>query len=155
MNAQEPDKHDVLIDLLKDAWVYVHFDPRREGVILPAFLREGPRVVLQYGYNMPVPIRDLEIDAQGIFATLSFRREMHRTFVPFSAVFAMVIDEKHAVLWEKDVPADLLQPAPTPAKPPTLTSVPAKTDAAASTPTAAPAAKPGKRPRPSHLKLVD
>ena len=57
-----PEKRLVLLELLKVAWVYVHLDPRREGVVLPEFLREQPRLVLQYGYNMPVPMHDLTID---------------------------------------------------------------------------------------------
>ena len=136
-----PEKRLVLLELLKVAWVYVHLDPRREGVVLPEFLREQPRLVLQYGYNMPVPMHDLTIDEKGISATLSFRRSPHATFIPWSAVFAMTDGEKHGMVWPSDVPADLeLEAQSTPEAPP---------------PAPAPATKPGKKPRPSHLKLVD
>jgi hypothetical protein len=138
---QLPEKRLVLLELLKVAWVYVHLDPRREGVALPDFLREQPRLVLQYGYNMPVPMHDLTIDEKGIAATLSFRRAPHSTFIPWSAVFAMTDGEKHGMVWPADVPADLEMEAPDKPEPPP--------------PAPTPAAKPGKKPRPSHLKLVD
>jgi hypothetical protein len=107
MTAEQlPEKRLVLCELLKEAWIYVHIDPRRDGVILPDFLRDQPRVVLQYGYNMPVPLHDLTIDERGIGATLSFRRTMHATFIPWSAVFAMTDGEKHGMVWPDDVPPD-------------------------------------------------
>ena len=142
---QLPEKHLVLLELLKEAWVYVHLDPRREGVALPEFLRDQPRLVLQYGYNMPVPMHDLTIDEKGIGATLSFRRTPYPTFIPWSAVFAMTDGEKHGMVWPADVPADLQLEA--------RDGAPPKPEAPSPPPT--PAAKPAKKPRPSHLKLVD
>jgi hypothetical protein len=158
-----------MLELLKDAWVYVQLDPRREGVELPEFLRQAPRLVLQYGYNMPVPIHDLVIDEQGIKATLSFRRVSHSTVVPWSAVFAITDGEQRGYLWEADLPADLnleteLAPDRSTAKPTTAAksaSTPAKLEPAAGSEPARPAfgqSRPGaagKKPRPSHLKLVD
>ena len=54
--------------------VFVNFDPRREGVLVPPQLKRQPRVVLQYGMNMAIPIPDLDVGADGIGATLSFDR---------------------------------------------------------------------------------
>jgi hypothetical protein len=176
-----PDKLTVMLELLKEAWVYVHLDPRRDGVLLPDFLREQPRVVLQYGYNMPVPIYDLAVDERGISATLSFRRVSHATLIPWSAVFAMTDGEQRGFIWQEDIPTDLETEAaePPPAAPPSpsagrsmLKSVPKPVDAPSSTtprpgagagPSAGqgqgqgpgPGPGPGKKPRPSHLKLVD
>ncbi|MFO0573790.1 MAG: ClpXP protease specificity-enhancing factor SspB [Polyangia bacterium] len=104
------EKRQILLELLKDAWVYVHLDPRRDGVALPDFLRQEPRVVLQYGYNMPVPIADLTIDEEGIKATLSFRRTPWSTVIPWHAVFALSDGEERHFVWEADVPADLDRP---------------------------------------------
>lgn len=180
----KPDKQTVMLELLKEAWVYVHIDPRREGVVLPEFLREEPRVVLQYGYNMPVPIYDLIVDERGIGATLSFRRVAQPTFIPWSAVFALTDGEKHGMVWEEDIPHELLKEAAAPAKPtaepaaPTLAPAPAPNKPASISALPSVAAAPGKagpsqsqgpsqgqsqspgqpagkRPRPSHLKLVD
>lgn len=173
-----PDKQTVMLELLKEAWVYIHLDPRREEVALPDFLREQPRVVLQYGYNMPVPIRDLTVDERGISATLSFRRVSHATFIPWSAVFAMTDGEQRGFIWQEDIPPDLevesapapppsasppLATAPTagpppaidPSSPPVLKSVPLPAGVSPSSTTPRPSAGPGKKPRPSHLKLVD
>ena len=162
-----PNKEQVMLELLKDAWVYVQLDPRRQGVELPEFLRQAPRLVLQYGYNMPVPIHDLVIDAQGIKATLSFRRVSHATVVPWSAVFAITDGEQRGYLWEADLPADLNLETElgknAPAAPPKAGS---GLPAAAPSPSAAGSNRPGaagqaagqaagKKPRPSHLKLVD
>lgn len=153
------EKRQILLELLQDAWVYVNLDPRREGVLLPDFLRQEPRVVLQYGYNMPVPIADLTIDEEGIKATLSFRRQPYSTLVPWSAIFALSDGKDRHFVWEADVPPDLERaPAgPRPqgtgpaAVPPAATPAPqAKPE-----PAPGPGQKPGKRPRPSHLKLVD
>ena len=176
------DKQTVMLELLKEAWVYVHIDPRRDGVLLPDFLREQPRVVLQYGYNMPVPIRDLTVDERGISATLSFRRVTHSTFIPWAAVFAMTDGEQRGMVWQEDLPPDLqlaeapessetaeakkpsAVSAPTPiaaahtGSGPVLKSVPLPKDAtpiSSQTPRPAQGGGAAKKPRPSHLKLVD
>jgi hypothetical protein len=140
-----------MLHLMETAWVFVHLDPRREEVKLPEFLRQQKHLILQYGYNMPVPITDLAVDERGISATLSFQRVPHATFVPWSAVFAMVDTDKRGYVWEDDLPADLNLPEP-----------PEPPAAAKSGPTLGlqqggqrPGQKPGKKPRPSHLKLVD
>lgn len=160
----------VLIELLKDAWVYVRLDPRRDGVALPEWLRTEPSLTLQYGYNMPIPIQDFVVDEKGIGATLSFQKRPYSTFIPWSAVFIITDGEKRGVLWEEDMPEEVRaaiqaaveKEAGAPAKPsPPLAAAPAASEPAApAAPAAAPAAssppgKPGKRPRPSHLKLVD
>lgn len=131
-----------MLNLLEDAWVFVHLDPRREGVVLPAHLRQQKRVVLQYGYNMPVPIEDFKVDEKGIWATLSFQRQCHATFVPWSAVFALTDGDKRTLVWEEDLPADLNLSEEAQAEAPPK-------------PAPEPPAKPGKRPRPAWLKLVD
>ncbi len=149
-----PNKQLVMLELLKDAWVYVQLDPRRQGVDLPEFLRQEPRLVLQYGYNMPVPIHDLVIDDEGIKATLSFRRVSHATKIPWSAVFAITDGEQRGFLWDADLPADLNLEADVAAE-----AAPAPPAAAAKTEPPRPALSrpgaPAKKPRPSHLKLVD
>lgn len=146
IGTMTPDKQTVMLELLKEAWVYVHLDPRRDGVELPDFLRQQPRVVLQYGYNMPVPIHDFNVDAHGISATLSFQRVPHATFVPWAAVFALTDGEQRGVVWEEDVPKDLHLEKEPPASP---------TPKPAPSTSAQPKTPPGKKPRPSHLKLVD
>src|SRR5262245_9925980 len=57
-----PSKKEQLNKLLERGSVFVHLDPRREGVVVPAWLTKKPQLVLQLGLNFPIPIRDLEID---------------------------------------------------------------------------------------------
>lgn len=103
--------------LTKDPSVFVHFDPRCDGVVLPPHLRKQPRVVLQYGLNMPVPIPDLEVGEDGLGATLSFARTPTWTFVPWTAVFAIVNEEGQGMLWETEVPREVRE-EPAKAEPP-------------------------------------
>jgi hypothetical protein len=120
---------------------------------------------------MPVPIQDLTIDEHGIKATLSFRRVAHATVVPWSAVFAITDGDHRGFVWEADLPADLnldaeLAPEPSPSgpraagAPPTPIGSRSDADRAAPSKPAADFRRPGapgagKKPRPSHLKLVD
>lgn len=103
-----PAKRDVMLALLQAAEsVYVNFDPRKDGVVVPPQLKRQPRVVLQYGMNMAIPIPDLDIGEEGIGATLSFDRTPTWTFVPWSAVFAIVSQDQRGMLWETDVPREV------------------------------------------------
>ena len=70
-----PDKHELMLKLLEHGSVFMHLDPRRPGVIVPLHFRTQSQLVLQIGLNFPIPIRDLEIDAEGVRCTLSFNRQ--------------------------------------------------------------------------------
>jgi stringent starvation protein B len=106
--TKTPPKRDVMLALLQAAdSVYVNFDPRRDGVVVPPQLKRQPRVVLQYGMNMAIPIPDLDVGEEGIGATLSFDRMPTWTFVPWSAVFAIVSQDQRGMLWESDVPREV------------------------------------------------
>ena len=108
MANKTPPKRDVMLALLQAAEsVYVNFDPRRDGVLVPPQLKRQPRVVLQYGMNMAIPIPDLDVGEEGIGATLSFDRMPTWTFVPWSAVFAIVSQDQRGMLWEADVPREV------------------------------------------------
>ena len=91
--------------LSKHHSVYVHVDSRKHGVIVPKHLRQ-PQLALHLGLNLPVPIKDLNLDAKGWHATLSFDRQPFTVFVPWEAVFAIVGDSGIGVQWEKDMPPE-------------------------------------------------
>lgn len=75
-------------DLLSRGLTDVLLAPTATGVMLPDSVRQADKVtILQYGYQLPIPIVDLNIDDEGIGATLSFGRVPSRTFVPWAAVF--------------------------------------------------------------------
>lgn len=108
MTTKPPPKRDVMLALLEQAEsVFVNFDPRRDGVVVPPHLKRQPRVVLQYGLNMRIPIPDLDIGEEGIGATLSFDRLPTWTFVPWSAVFAIISQDQRGMLWEADLPREI------------------------------------------------
>lgn len=68
---------------------------------------------MQYGRNMPIPISDLEVTEEGISATLSFSRVPHRTYVPWTAVYAISCTNGCGVLYREDVPNDAAVAIPT------------------------------------------
>ena len=102
-----PAKKDVARALLLRGSVFIHLDPRRSGVLVPARLRSQAQVVLQVGLDMPVPIPDLRIDQEGVFGTLSFKGVPFACFVPWGAVFALVGEDAKGMVWHPDMPAEI------------------------------------------------
>jgi stringent starvation protein B len=102
-----PPKKEVALALLERGSVHVHLDPRAGGVVVPAWFKRQPQLVLQVGLNMPVPIPDLRVDADGMSCTLSFNRSPFFCIVPWSAVFAMVGDDSRGMVWPDDVPPEV------------------------------------------------
>jgi hypothetical protein len=78
-------------------------------VIVPAYLRENHSEVLEWGFDLPKPIPDLKIDADGLSGTLSFGPGLRMfCFVPWSAVFALsspVLDR--GMTWLSDAPIEV------------------------------------------------
>ena len=62
-----PPKKDVALALLEQSTVYVHLDPRSEGVRVPDWFKKQPQLVLQIGLNMPVPIQDLDVGDEAVW----------------------------------------------------------------------------------------
>lgn len=102
-----PPKKDVALALLEGPSVYVHLDPRRDGVVVPKRFTTQPQLVLQIGLNMAVPIRDLDVTNDGITCTLSFDRRPFWCSMPWSAVFALVGEDGRGMVWPEDVPPEL------------------------------------------------
>lgn len=107
MTPPLPAKKDVARALLLRGSVFVHLDPRRSGVLVPARLRSQAQVVLQVGLDMPVPIPDLRVDEEGIFGTLSFKGIPFTCFVPWNAVFALVGEDAKGMVWSKEMPEEV------------------------------------------------
>ena len=85
-----PPKKDVALALLERASVFIHLDPRREQVLVPAWFKKQAQLVLQVGLNMAVRIPDLDIGDEAVACTLSFNRSPHYCFVPWDSVYALV-----------------------------------------------------------------
>jgi stringent starvation protein B len=106
-----PPKKEVGLALLERSSVYVHLDPRQEAVVVPAWFKKQPQLVLQVGMNMPVPIPDLRFDDDGMSCTLSFNRAPFFCVVPWASVFAMVGEDGRGMVWPDDVPAEVAKQA--------------------------------------------
>ncbi len=102
-----PPKKEVALALLERGSVHVHLDPRATGVVVPAWFKRQPQLVLQVGLNMPVPIPDLRVDEDGMSCTLSFNRSPFFCIVPWSSVYAMVGDDGRGMVWPEDVPPEV------------------------------------------------
>jgi len=103
-----PPKKEVALALLERGSVHVHLDPRAGGVVVPAWFKRQPQLVLQVGLNMrPIPIPDLRVDDNGMSCTLSFNRSPFFCIVPWSSVYAMVGDDGRGMIWPEDVPPEV------------------------------------------------
>lgn len=153
-----PPKLDVARYLLAQGSVFVHLDPRMDTVAVPQWYRSEPQLVLQIGFDMPVPIRDLEVDAEGVYGTLSFNRTPFTCEVPWEAVFALAGDDGRGMVWPDSMPHEISEeiereagrePPPVVEERPSLRVLPA-VEESESRPSSPP--KPGERP--SYLKVV-
>lgn len=112
-SPERPTKPQAFLALLKEGWTSLHLDARRIGVLVPQGLRGQAHLVLQYGHDLPISIPDLEVDEDGVHATLSFSRMPQRTFVPWSAVYAITCNDPRSsndgrgVLYPEDVPQEV------------------------------------------------
>ncbi|MFO0660431.1 MAG: ClpXP protease specificity-enhancing factor SspB [Polyangiaceae bacterium] len=102
-----PPKREVCLALLKDPSVFIHLDPRRQGVVVPPWFKRQPQLVLQIGLNMPTPIDDLEVDDEAISCTLSFSRSPFTCYLPWDAVYALVGEGGRFMVWPADVPPEV------------------------------------------------
>ena len=104
-----PPKIEVARYLLAQGSLFVHLDPRMEGVVVPKWYRSEPQLVLQIGFDMPVPIPDLQVDPEGIYGTLSFNRSPFTCNVQWDAVFALAGDDGRGMVWPDSMPEEISQ----------------------------------------------
>jgi stringent starvation protein B len=107
MNPERPPKQQAFLALLKEGSTSLHLDARRPGVVVPEAFRQEAHLMLQYGYDLAISIPDLEVDEQGVRATLSFSRTPHLTVIPWTAVYAIASVDGRGVLYPEDVPGDV------------------------------------------------
>lgn len=106
-NTTLPEKKTVAETLLTKGNVFLHLDPRKEGVVVPDWLKDQLQLVLQIGHDLPIRIPDLVIDDDGVSATLSFNRSPFTCWVPWDSLFAMVGDNGRGMVWMSDMPAEI------------------------------------------------
>jgi stringent starvation protein B len=102
-----PPKKDVMLALLERSSVFIHLDPRREDVRVPAWFKKQPQLVLQVGLNMAVRIPDLDVSDDAVSCTLSFSRSPFFCYMPWTAVFALVSEDGKGMLWPNDIPPEV------------------------------------------------
>lgn len=102
-----PPKKDVALELLRRTSLFIHLDPRLPGVMVPEWFKKQPQLVLQVGFNMAVPIRDLTVDDEGISGTLSFNRSPFFCHVPWASIFALMGDNHRGMVWPDFVPPEI------------------------------------------------
>jgi len=102
-----PPKKDVALALLEGPSLFVHLDPRQEGVVVPKWFTKQPQLVLQIGLNMAIPIPDLRVEEEGISCTLSFNRSPFWCLLPWDAIYALVGEDGRGMVWPEDVPPEV------------------------------------------------
>jgi stringent starvation protein B len=102
-----PPKKDVALALLQGPSLFIHLDPRKPEVVVPLHFKKQAQLVLQVGLNMAVPIPDLHVDDEGVSCTLSFNRNPFWCRLPWTAIYALVGDDKRGMIWPDEVPAEV------------------------------------------------
>ena len=108
MSGDPPSKKEQLLKLLDRGSVFVHLDPRRDGVTVPDWFGHKPQLVLQLGRNFAIPIPDLEVDDEGVRCTLSFNRSPFHCTLPWTAVYALVAENGEVTMWPSELPLELV-----------------------------------------------
>lgn len=93
--------------LLQGSSLFIHLDPRKTEVVVPLHFKKQAQLVLQVGLNMAVPIPDLQVDDEGVSCTLSFNRAPFWCRLPWTAIYALVGDDKRGMMWPDEVPAEV------------------------------------------------
>ena len=69
-------KRDIVISQLGRGSIYVVVDIQQPGVVLPRHFEKDAQVVLQFGYNLSIPIRDLRVMKRRTFVYLRPSRRL-------------------------------------------------------------------------------
>ena len=142
--SESASKREAFEDFMGRGVTALHFDARQLTVRVPGHLRDRPWLVLNYSYRYR--IKDLEITARGVQASLSFGGVPHPCWVPWSAVFAISDDQRSRwALFPDAAPAEFHEQLLESSKQP---NTPSKVDAIDDR------GAPSSPPKRSHLKLV-
>lgn len=110
MPIRRPPTHlSVAQELIRRGSIYVYTDARIPDVNVPPSFVGRDCVVLQFGYDLAVPIPDLTINEYGISGTLTFSRKPFEVFVPWVAVFGICGEDGKGQTFG-DIPAGAFPP---------------------------------------------
>lgn len=93
--------------LLTRHGVFVHLDAQKPGVVLPEYLQGRTQICLEFAYDLPIPIKDLKLDENGISGTLNFDGSSHFVSVPWTAVFGLADMYGRGMIWEENISAEI------------------------------------------------
>ena len=105
MEDESKNKYDFLIYLLGEGDALVCLDSRHPDVDVPKMHKDNPSLSLVFNLAFKRP---LDIQPDGIYATLAFSGRSHHCAIPFDAVWAIYDPtlEKGQV-WEESLPKDI------------------------------------------------
>jgi hypothetical protein len=84
--------------LLEEDFILIVVDPQHPQVALPDSLKKKAEPVgLHIGMRLAKPIPDLQIDAEGISATLSFDGAPFYCFLPWTSIMQLSNGEEHLI----------------------------------------------------------
>ena len=95
------------LDTKGEEYEFLRRRVRQEGVDVPSGFRTDASLVLRFGYGLSPPIADMTLEADQLIGTLTFRGVPHRCVIPWSSVYAIVADDRRALVWPEDVPAEV------------------------------------------------
>ncbi len=105
MSDIKKEKYDFLHLLLGEGDAMVCLDARNSMVDVPKSHQNNPILNLIFNLNFRRPI---EIDEDGIYATLSFAGRPHKCIIPFDAIWAIYEPStQKGQVWEESVPQDI------------------------------------------------
>ena len=86
--------HDLFRDMLAaNRSVFVYINRNVPGIKLPSHIPDGESIALQFGYDLPIPIPDLQFDDDTVQASLSFGGQRFYVVVPWASVFAITNED--------------------------------------------------------------
>lgn len=98
------EKISLFSEWMKGDHVFVHLDARRDGVIVPAHLRETANLKLKLSYGFQGEISQ---DDLGVSAYLKFNGQYEQCVLPWSAIWGLSNEEGETCLWTEELPAEL------------------------------------------------
>jgi stringent starvation protein B len=105
----KPGKLEVAKALLERSSVFVYVEPRKDGVVVPIGFKRDPKLVLQVGPSLADPTLDLAFGDEDMTCTLNFAQKPFACVVPWTAVFALTDESGQGIVWDEDVPRELVE----------------------------------------------
>ncbi len=102
-------RFEVARKVLEASALFIELDARKPGVVVPPGYQIG-RLVLSVGYDMPQPIPDLVVNAEGVTGQLLFKGHRFAVRLPWEAVYGFQSPTGDLWRWAEDVPPDVICP---------------------------------------------